>query len=194
VHKPVFSALLYDPYNVPLLYNEIARILKPGGLFLGTLPHIEWGTALRRNPNELHRANFVTDNGGRFSAASHLMHPEEIAKCLRASGLIPKALDTICLPRDTQPVSPDISAPARTEGKAFWELPIIQLVIAQGECEQMTPLMRTLTEFISVTAIGVIPSLPVSSALVLAGCADTCVSGIEGLRTSQLDQRASEIS
>jgi hypothetical protein len=105
--------------------------LKPGGLFLGTLPHIEWGTALRRNPNELHRANFVTDNGGRFSAASHLMHPEEIAKCLRASGLIPKALDTICLPRDTQPVSPDISAPARTEGKAFWELPIIQLVIAQ---------------------------------------------------------------
>ena len=43
-------AFLYDPYNVDYFYSEIERILVSGGVFVGTLPHFDWGSALR---NEL---------------------------------------------------------------------------------------------------------------------------------------------
>ncbi len=41
-------AFLFDPYCGPELFPAIARVLKPGGAFFGTLPAKTWGDAIRQ--------------------------------------------------------------------------------------------------------------------------------------------------
>lgn len=124
-------AFLYDPYNRPAFYDEVARVLKSGGIFIGTLPSSTWGKALRTGIEQLHRATFVTDDGSSFSARSFLMDVDELTKRFHGAGMRLSRSDALYLPRTVARISPDIAKPAAAMGVEPWDLPIVQLLVAE---------------------------------------------------------------
>jgi SAM-dependent methyltransferase len=124
-------AFLYDPFNGVTFYEELSRILRPGGVFVGTLPSVVWGKALRREERRFHKAVFVKDDGSVFSAPSFLMEVNELVSHLRMRGLNVTRTDDLYLPETVTTVSPDILRPAGLLGLDPYRLPVVQLIVAE---------------------------------------------------------------
>ena len=125
------TAFLFDPYNDPSLFDEIARVLEPGGVFVGTLPHPEWGHTLRRAvdlPQD--ETVFVTESGEEVRLRSKLLSAADLRDQLTATGLQPRILRSQSLPRDTDDVSEHVEIPAETLGVTPFDLPLVLGVIA----------------------------------------------------------------
>jgi SAM-dependent methyltransferase len=128
------AALLFDPYNGFRAFAEISRVLRTDGVFLGTLPHHEWGTQLRAmRRQDASIAAFRTKSGETVELPSVLSTDEELIGALRAVSLEPCCLADLYLPPDVTAVSPDIADPAQELGISAYNLPIVKLVIARKD-------------------------------------------------------------
>lgn len=126
------AAFLFDPFNQSALFAQVARVMVSGGMFIGTIPHYEWGRALRAGTgNSADKAVFTLKNNERVARPSVLSRPELLAHHLSAAGLEIVTNEALTLPRDVERISPDIEAPARMMGLSVYDIPIVQLVIAK---------------------------------------------------------------
>jgi SAM-dependent methyltransferase len=126
------GAFLFDPFNRQAFWAESFRVLRPGGVFVGTLPHHEWGKnlrSLRGGPSDI--ARFVTRKGSYVDKPSILFGEDELRNRFVEAGY--RSVDThaLTLPRSEATVSPDISDPAKARGVSPYDLPIIQLIVAR---------------------------------------------------------------
>lgn len=128
----LITAFLYDPFNVPSLYVEVARVLRPGGYFVGTLPHHTWGEALRRKlqlaPD---RTVFRTKSGEEFTSPSYLVSEEWLRDVLSRHRLDIERLDDVMLPTHVSEVSPHVAIAAQALGLSEFEIPLVQVLIAR---------------------------------------------------------------
>jgi SAM-dependent methyltransferase len=130
----VVAAFLYDPYNKPALYQEISRVLSPGGVFLGTLPHYEWGKMLRKiRGYEFEVARFVKSTGGYATLSSFLMNDLTLKQELTQAKMEVIMMESLCLPQNIEKISPDIVAPAGLFGLDPKSLPIVKLIVARRQ-------------------------------------------------------------
>lgn len=125
------TAFLYDAYNKPEFYREVRRVLRSGGLFVGTLPHHAWGTTLRRvlgyNKN---KTKFLTKDNYLVELDSFLMTDFEICTAMQEAGLRLLEMYDLCLPPNVEDVSDHILIPASYLGLSTHGLPIVKLIIA----------------------------------------------------------------
>jgi SAM-dependent methyltransferase len=124
------AAFLYDAYNLPAFYSEVARLLQPGGVFIGTLPHNQWGTNLRASDN-MDQAEFDLVDGRTVSVDSHLSEPSQLRRYCEQAGLSIESLHEITLPDEVTEISPDISSAADNAGLPVEELPVVQVVLGR---------------------------------------------------------------
>lgn len=127
----IVAAFLFDPFNEMGLFGEVARVMNRGGIFIGTIPHYEWGLALRSGVgNSLHEAVFMLKNGGRMVRSSILSAPKQLVDDLTGVGLKVLRNETLTLPNHVKHVSPDIELPAQVMRQSVYHVPVIQLVVA----------------------------------------------------------------
>ena len=125
-------ALLYDPYNRPRLYKEVQRVLRRGGIFIGTLPSIDWGTTLRRiRKYRVDRVRFIAKSGKKVMIDSILVGRKELMRQVEAAGLSLNEAQQLYLPAKVQKISPDVTTPAEKLGLTPETLPLLTLVIAR---------------------------------------------------------------
>jgi SAM-dependent methyltransferase len=122
-------AFLFDHYNDQTFFQELYRVLRPGGTFIGTLPSYAWGTAFRRSLGiSDDETRFVNQNGEVVMAPSKLSPDEVIAKQMSNAGFTTVEVSSCNLPKSIESVSPDIVRAAESTGIAVTELPILQIV------------------------------------------------------------------
>lgn len=126
------TAFLYDPYNSSHLYKEVNRVLQDEGLFIGTLPHFEFCTILRRILGyDKNKTKFSTKDGYLVERDSFLMSDAEIEDAIKQAGLTLLQMYDLCLPQEVQEVSEHILIPASDLGLSAYSLPIVKLIIAK---------------------------------------------------------------
>lgn len=126
------TAFLYDAYNKQELYFEVSRVLRNEGLFIGTLPHSKWGTALRHALKyNADRARFITKEQQIIELDSFLMDDQEIVQVVVKAGLTLKQTYDLFLPTDVERVSRDITVSASYLGLTAYTIPVAKLIIAQ---------------------------------------------------------------
>jgi SAM-dependent methyltransferase len=126
-------AFLYDAYNKPELYHEVRRVLRQGGVFVGTLPHFLWGMTLRRLLGyRENTATFLTESGYPLRRDSFLMTENQIEQELRRAGLTMLETHDLYLPRYVVRVSQEILVAASHLELSPYALPIVSLVLARG--------------------------------------------------------------
>ena len=124
------TAFLYDPFNIPYFYNEISRVLKLDGLFIGTLPHYIWGQTLRnvlKVPGD--KTIFIKNDGSEVVIDSYLMSKDEIVSNANNAGLEVLRLENIYLPKQTTKISPHIVIPSRSLNISAYSLPIVSAIM-----------------------------------------------------------------
>lgn len=124
------AAFLYDPYNKPEMYEEVQRVLMPGGVFVGTIPHSEWGKSLRSlrgaRPD---RAMFLMRDGSVVRVESNLLCDSELEHRASAAGLQVQLISHFTLPTRVRKISRDIVEPARSLHRSPHHLPIVTAVV-----------------------------------------------------------------
>jgi len=126
------AAFLYDSFNTSRLYHEVHRVLRAGGVFVGTLPHYDWGEGLRRiigyPPT---KTKFLTDSGAYVEFDSFLMTDTQIKEGLAQSGLTLVSTHDLYLPDEEKDVSPHVRIAASALGVDVYSTPIVKLVVAE---------------------------------------------------------------
>lgn len=124
-------AFLFDPFNRPRLVFETFRVLRPGGLFVGTLPHYLWGRTLRSlrriDPDA---TRFLLASGEYSERDSYLTEELALQRRFARAGYHPVRTTSLVLPGEVKTISPDIRDAAASLGMSPYELPIISLLIA----------------------------------------------------------------
>jgi SAM-dependent methyltransferase len=77
---------LGDPYNRPGFWREVARLLKPGGRCLFTMPSFEWSSRFRSH-SERHVAEFLGADGARLLMPSYVNDEVQQISIIEAAGL-----------------------------------------------------------------------------------------------------------
>jgi ubiquinone/menaquinone biosynthesis C-methylase UbiE len=92
-------SILGDPYNIPEFWDEVARVLRPGGLVLFTTPSIEWSSEFRKNlPEHLqNKAEFVTRNGRHVWINSIVHSRTEQTRIIQNAGLAWVATESVTI-------------------------------------------------------------------------------------------------
>lgn len=128
-------AFLFDPYFKPELFEAIAKVLKPGGVFFGTLPSKTWGDTIRQlRGYSLDVARFLTIDGKHIECRSKLAHPIEISNHLARAGFVDIKIEEIPLPENVHEfsvISPDISDAAAFLGVKINDFPIVSMIFAR---------------------------------------------------------------
>lgn len=127
-------AFLADPYNIPEFYAEIARVLRPRGLFLISLPTLIWGEALRSSEGiPLHETAFVEAGGETVHAPSYLISDDEFVSRLTSAGFVVRAINAGRLPQtvDLSDVSPHVTIAARRLGMSVYDVPLVSVALAE---------------------------------------------------------------
>jgi len=126
------TAFLFDPFNRIEFVAESFRVLTRGGVFLGTLPHYQWGVTLRQlRGTEPHIARFITRSGECLDKPSYLVSERELRNRFTINGCRNVDVYALTLPRRELTVSPDISDPAQAIGVSPYALPVLHLVLAR---------------------------------------------------------------
>lgn len=127
----IAAAFLFDAFNDVGFYREVHRILKPGGVFVGTLPTCEWGWPLRdliNIPRDTTR--FFTRDDEVVQAPSLLRPLEEVAGMASSVGLRVAEWEYHTLASETARLSPDIEKSAIASGQSTAELPLVATIVA----------------------------------------------------------------
>jgi SAM-dependent methyltransferase len=77
---------LGDPYNCPVFWREVARLLEPGGICLFTTPATEWATRFRP-PDARSHAEFVIADGRTVLVPSKIPARERQGRMIADAGL-----------------------------------------------------------------------------------------------------------
>jgi hypothetical protein len=102
----VVTAFLFDPYNNRRLYEAIYKVLGGAGQFIGTLPHFQWGSTLRKRIQyPQHKTRFVTKDASSIELDSYLMPEKKIKRLLPEAGFVSVELFSLCLPTTASKVS-----------------------------------------------------------------------------------------
>ena len=109
------AAFLCDPFLGLNFLHEAHRVLKLGGLLIGTTPDLSWGVALRDGLGiDRMTTRFLLNDGSTEAIPSALFEPAQLREMLRRVGFdearIP--ISRHRLPNDVPSVSPDILGPA----------------------------------------------------------------------------------
>lgn len=124
-------AFLYDAFNTPAFYDELSRVLKPGGIFVGTLPHPVWGEALRESMGIcIDRAVFQVNDGSEVSVPSHLLYEPKLRSWMASCGFKAERIESVTLPKTVDRVSSDILISAEEVDVDPYNLPILQVIVA----------------------------------------------------------------
>ncbi len=132
----IATAFLYDPYNKPLLYKEIYRILKRNGIFIGTLPHFTWGKTLRKclgvkqNTTIFKRYRSESEEVT-VELDSFLMDDDSLIKFINRSGLEIIELHDVYLPNKVRNISSHINIPAEALNLSPYSIPIVKFIMAR---------------------------------------------------------------
>ncbi len=129
-------AFLYDPYNIEKLYAELEEVLISKGVFIGTLPHFDWGSALRDelhiDKNKTRFRKFTSSKDNDFvDFDSFLTDDDQIQHFLSVVGL--RLIDTfsLVLPPYIKNISPHIELAAKHLKKSPYDLPIVKMIVAK---------------------------------------------------------------
>lgn len=129
------AAFLCDPFLGLNFLAEAKRILRPGGILIGTTPSAEWGLPLRQGLMiDPMMTRFVLRDGNVALVPSALYSREQLRKMLRRVGFKDSniAVRGHRLPPGTTPVSPDIERPAQASGVSAYELEILYSFVAHA--------------------------------------------------------------
>jgi SAM-dependent methyltransferase len=77
---------LGDPYNIPTFWDEVYRVLRPGGLCIFTTPSYEWASQFRSDGDKA-RAEFEIMGGGRVLVESRIYASAEQVAMIEKAGL-----------------------------------------------------------------------------------------------------------
>jgi len=125
------TGFLIDPFIGLGFFSEAYRLLIPGGLFLATTPAEEWGHLLRGQEDpEASSAQFITKEKKTVTVPSTLITKTRIAEMLAHCGFQSISITAHCLPKGTDPISPDIQIVADKKQTDINELPILYLIQA----------------------------------------------------------------
>ena len=134
IYKEQFSAVigfLVDPFLGLNFISEAFRLLNPGGILFFTTPTEEWGKPLRDAlETEASFSRFLTEDGNTVKVASTLISDEQLNRMLQHIGFTRINITSHCLPKESDPISPDIQKVADKKGISVHNLPIIHLVAA----------------------------------------------------------------
>jgi SAM-dependent methyltransferase len=126
------TAFLFDPYNERDLPREIRRILRPGGLFLGTLPAAEWALTYRRLRGlPLDTATFHSQNGSSITVPSRVSEKGDLERRFRQAGFSTLQIGTACIPAYTSHISKHMSVVAQEKAIPVHMVPLITVIMAR---------------------------------------------------------------
>lgn len=125
------TGFLFDPFNCAPLEEEVYRVLKPGGLFIGTLPSWDWASSLRYIKDmQLNQTKFrLTGTNIDIFVPSYTSPPTELESRFRSVEFSDVQLIPI-FPDPTKPVSRHIQQAAQLLGKMPAELEVLTLIRA----------------------------------------------------------------
>lgn len=127
----VITAFLFDPFNKPPLEFETFRVLKSGGVFVGTVPHAVWGKTLRSLRRlDVNKARFLLDSGSHVERDSYLGDEADLPERFVRAGYHNVKTASLVLPRHVLTVSPDVEDVAQSLGIDAYDLPLVLLLIA----------------------------------------------------------------
>ena len=92
---------LGDPYNVPKFWQEMHRVLRPGGAAWFTTPSHDWAVAFRHGDNSNFPAEFELRDGERVYVPSWIYALPTQIKMIEKSGLRVKEHSRVFLPELT---------------------------------------------------------------------------------------------
>jgi SAM-dependent methyltransferase len=90
--------VLGDPFNDQEFWDEMARVLRPGGLCLFTVPAFAWAQAFRSTADgRVDVAEFLTADGETLALPSFILSPDRQRHTIEAAGLVVLRHRTITL-------------------------------------------------------------------------------------------------
>jgi SAM-dependent methyltransferase len=108
------TAFLCDPFLGLSFLHEAQRVLREGGLFIGTTPSYEWGFPLRETLNiRSSSTRFITRAHGKIIVPSTILPKDQLRQMLTVSRFNKVSVVAHKLPRNASVISDDIVAPAR---------------------------------------------------------------------------------
>jgi SAM-dependent methyltransferase len=89
--------VLGDPFNDQEFWYEVARVLRPGGLCLFSLPAFSWAQAFRASVGRLEVAEFITADRESLALPSLIPPPDRQREMIETAGLVVLRQRTITL-------------------------------------------------------------------------------------------------
>ena len=113
----IMISSLGDPYNTPVFWKEMSRILNEGSLGIFTIPSYEWSTAYRSQSGEDYAsADFELVDGRHIRVPSWIYPVDEQIKLIESAGLIVEEVAQILISDlNTNQLSPKIRVLDRSE-------------------------------------------------------------------------------
>jgi len=112
----VATAFMGDPFNTPETWRELARVIRPGGLALLTMPSFEWANTFRSTSlgERIGAALFVVEARDEIHLPSHVMSRPEQEKMVQSTGFTPVAYRNVRTTELKGPLSAKLEASAHT--------------------------------------------------------------------------------
>jgi len=110
----VATAFMGDPFNTPETWRELARVVRPGGLALLTVPSFEWASTFRTTSvgERVGAALFVVEARDEIHLPSHVMSRPEQEKMMQCTGFTPVAYREVRATELKGPLSAKLDAGA----------------------------------------------------------------------------------
>ena len=127
------TAFLCDAFIGLNFLAEAFRVLKEGGVLIGTIPSFEWGFALRQELSiDLFQTRFITKSGKVVTLPSILVQDSQLIDMLKVAGFHGENMQVTKhrLPQNVAQISEDIKTPAKNLGSSVHDLDIVYLFFA----------------------------------------------------------------